>query len=362
MKKHLPILPLLLSLVPFAVKLPYCFEAMKSSPAERFNWCFLVGAIFLAALALPKIFADGFPKVDFKPLKCVVVVIPLMLVLFGVLRNIYLAVLLGGAALPFSIVYCIYGWREAFLLLPAFGMLLLSIPNVGLLLSSLLGWKDLLIKVTIAILLVAAIPLFYTLKKPVPKLSTAIFCSIAILVALAYLASGHYSAALQLPVAPDFGKLISDNFRGVKQIDVSNYKNFYGDSDIRLFSFSDNDGNMSNILQVSKIQNIHNVHPTTFCIRISGYGIVSEQTIHLSSKGNAPAFDVQEIVAEQNGMRHIFWQWYSTPHKSTASFLLFRTLYSPNGEWTAFLMDASVNGSIESTREMLHSMILAFLK
>ena len=362
MRKHLPILTLLLSLVPFALKLPYCFGAMKASPAERYDWCFLVGAFFLAALSLPKIFADGFPKVDFKPLKCVVAIVPLLMVLFGAVRNIHLAVLLGGAALPFSIVYCIYGWREFFLLFPAFGMLVLSVPNVGLLLSSVLGGGDLLIKVVIAVLLVAAIPLFYILRNPVPKPSTAVFCSLAALIFLAYLASGHYSAALRPPVAPDFGRLISDGFRGIQQIDVSNYKNFYGDSDIRLFSFSNNDGNISNVLQVSKIQNIHNVHPTTFCVRIGGYGIVSEQTLHLPSKENAPAFDVQEIVAERNGRKHIFWQWYSTPQKSTASFLLFRTLYSSDGGWTAFLMEAAANDSVEDTREMLHQMILAFMK
>ncbi len=361
MKRLLPTIAILISLLPFAVELPYCFSAMKSSPAERLNWCFLLGAIILAALVLPKIIKGGRPKPSFAPLKCITLVPPMLMLLFGIVKHIHLAILLGGALLPCSAIYCIYGWRELFLLAPAFGTLVLSIPNVGLLLSSVLGFDSILIKTIAALLLAAAIPFFYILKNPVPKPTTTFFCLFAILVALAYLAGGHYSAALRPSVMPDFSKLIFNDFRGIQQRESPRDKRFYGDSDIRRFTFTDGN-NIVNILQVSKIQNIHNVHPTTFCIRISGYDIVSEQTFHIPQDGKRPAFDVQEIVAQKNNQRHIFWQWYSTPEKSTASFLLFRTMYSSDGNWTAFLADTPANESIEQSRKALQSLIQGFIE
>ncbi len=358
----MPILALLVSFLPFALKLPYCFEAMKSSPAERLDWCFLVGALFIAAFAFPKIIESGLPKTAFSPLKCIALLPPALLILLGIVKNIHLVTILGGVLLPCSVIYCIYGWRELFLLAPAFGTLILSIPNVGLLLSSVLGLNGLLIRVVIALLLAAVVPVFYMLKNPIPKPSTTLFCLLAIVVLLAYLARGHYSNSIRPSIMPDFGKLIFNDFRGIQQSDSSIYKNFYGDSDIRRFIFTDKNNNIVNILQVSKIQNIHNVHPTTFCIRVSGYAIVSEQTLHIPQNEQHPAFDVQEIVAENNNQKSIFWQWYSTPEKSTASFLLFRTLYSSNGNWTAFLADAPVNKSIEDTRELLQNLIQGFME
>ena len=360
MKKAIPHLLLPLSLIPFALELPYCFSAMRVSPAERFNWCFLIAAFLLVIFIGPKLVEQGFPKVNFKPLKWLVVIPPLALWLFGLVRNIHLATLLGGGLLPCAIVYCIYGWRELFLLSPAFGVLLLSIPNIGLLLSSVLGFDGILIKTIFALVLAAIIPILYVLRNPIPKPSTAFFCALALLVAFAYLAGGHYSASLCSPTIPDFDKLISEEFRGIRQSDTSQYKNFYGDSDIRQFNFTDKAGNVANILLVSKIQNIHNVHPTTFCIRVGGYAILSEQTMHIKQDGQHQAFDVQEIIAEKNGRKHIFWQWYSTPDKSTASFLLFRTLYSSQGNWTAFLVDAPVNATAEDARNMLQSLIRGF--
>ena len=362
MKKFLPISALLASALPFALKLPYCLQAMKSSPAERMNWCFLVGALLLAALSLPKIIEGDFPKHSFAPLKLLALLPPALLIIFGFVKNIHLAALLGGALLPCSAIYCIYGWRELFLLFPAFGMLILSIPNIGLLASSVLELDGLLIKLVIALLLVSSIPFFYILKSPIPKPATALFCLLALLVVIAYLAGGHYSNSMRPPLMPEFDKLILNEFRGIQQGDSSIFRNFYGDSDIRRFIFSDKNNNIINILQVSKIQNIHNVHPTTFCIRVSGYDIVSEHTLHIPQTEQHPAFDVQEIVAEKNSGRHIFWQWYSTPEKSTASFLLFRTLYSSNGNWTAFIADAPVNTSIEHTQELLKSLIQSTAK
>ena len=335
---------------------------MKSSPAERLNWCFLIGTFFIAALAIPKIIEDGIPKTTFAPLKCITLLPPALLVLFGIVKNIHLAILLGGVLLPCSAIYCIYSWRELFLLSPAFGVLILSIPNVGLLFSSVLGFNGQLIKTVIAFLLAMVIPFFYILKKNIPKPSTTLFCSLAILVALAYLASGHYSASIHPSVIPNFGKLIFNDFRGIQQGDSSQFINFYGDSDIRRFIFTDNNNNIINILQVSKIKNIHNVHPSTFCIRVAEYSILSEQTLHIPQKGKQPAFDVQDIVAQKSNSKHIFWQWYSTPEKSTASFLLFRTLYSSNGNWTALLVDAPINESIENTRQLLQNLIQGFME
>ncbi|MBQ7649847.1 MAG: hypothetical protein IJS15_02750, partial [Victivallales bacterium] len=216
MKRILPISAILISALPLALKLPYCLQAMRSSPAERLNWCFLIAAFLMATAALPKILKDP-PKPTFAPLKCLTLFPPILLIVFGVVKNIHLATLLGGVVLPFSTIYCIYGWQPLFLLSPAFGTIVLSIPNIGLLASSVLGLDGLLLKVVAAILLEAAIPIFYILKNPVPKPATALFCLMAILILLAYLAGGHYSSSIRPPVMPDFDKLILNDFRGIHQ-------------------------------------------------------------------------------------------------------------------------------------------------
>ena len=71
--------------------------------------------------------------------------------------------------------------------------------------------------------------------------------------------------------------------------------------------------------------------------------------------------DVLEILAERQGRKRLFWQWYSTPTRSTGSFLLFRTLYSPKDDWSAFIVDTPVADSLEERRETLHRFVGEFM-
>ncbi len=72
--------------------------------------------------------------------------------------------------------------------------------------------------------------------------------------------------------------------------------------------------------------------------------------------------DVLEILAERQGRRRLFWQWYSTPSRSTGSFLLFRTIFSQKDNWSAFIVDTPVGDSLEERRETLHRFVAAFME
>ena len=366
MNKHLKhILFLAAASLPFVLELPYAWRAMRVSPAERWNWCFAIWAIvlFLAGAAWNR--WEETPS-DQKsttttPL-CFALLVPAVLLLsLGYYRHIHLAILLGGIMLPMSLAYVFYGWRVLRVLLPACGVLVLFCPSVGIWLSTLLPLNGILLKLLLAGVFTLFFPLLVSNLLTHFPVEKALFCAIALLLAAGYWLNGQFLTR-QPPLRPQFDSLLSSRFRGIQEPEDERDRQFFGNSNIQRYLFQDEKKHPIQVLAISDIDNIHNVHPAIYCLRCSGYQILSETSRLFPPDDHLPPIEVLEILAELHGEKILFWQWYSTPSFSTCNFLLFRMLYSKKDNWSVFILNTPVRYSLETTRFQLRAFLQDFLK
>lgn len=381
MKRAYSILLLCVSAIPFVLELPYACKAMTISSAERWNWCFVLWAALLAFLAVflrhwkeeheraekayredgdqqePPALEPGpsLPAWHFASLLPAI-----LLLLFGYMKQIHLAVLLGGIMLPFALTCCLFGWRKGLSLLPCCGVLIFFCPSIGVALSTLFTLDGLLLKALCALAFTALLPCILFCRMPKISLEALLFAGIALLIAGSYwLRSGVVSRHPAL--LPVFDNLVSTRFRGVAEEISAGDRHFYGDSTIKRFYFNDQNGNTIQVLALSNIDNIHQVHPTAYCLRVGGYQTTVEHARLLPQKGNCPSAEILETLAERSEERRLFWQWFSTPEYSTSNFLLFRTLYSPANDWNVFVIDMQLTGTLEEGQQLLHEFISDFM-
>ena len=359
MKRFFPPLLLLLSAIPFVLELPYCYHAMRSAPPEHWNWCFFLAAAILVFLVIPKLRRS--PAAPFPPAPVrFLILLPAFLLLFGgYFRQIHFLVLVSGILLMLSMVLCLYGWQIAAPLLPAAGMLLLSLPNTGFLMASVFPFGSLHLKLVAALCCCLLVPLVYCMKKRIPDPSALLFWVLAALVFFGYLFS-ETSPAPSAPLLPDFSPLISPHFTGIADTVTQGDFQFFGNSRINRFLFNDKDERIINVLEVGDIENIHQIHPVVFCLRASAFQTLSERTIPWTD-GEQNPWSIREILAQRNGEKYLFWQWYSTPRQSTSSFLLFRSIYTQEDNWTVYLIGTPVTDAYEQSHRLLGLFIRDFL-
>ena len=362
MRKWWKILCCALALLPFACELPYIFHAMGVSPAERWNWCFGILALVLLSIGCAVFCVkDSLHYIQMRSFwRFASLLPPLLLLLFGAFRHIHLAFLIGGILLPYALAACLFGGKMALLLLPGCGMMALFCPSVGIILSTIVPLGGILLKSILAALLAVLLPCIAFFRLPRLKLEAFAFAALVLMIAGAYALHGHASSRRH-PLKPAFDSLLSEHFKGVQDTVSAADRQFFGDSNINRFTFIDQKNNAIQVLSVSRIDNIHQIHPTTYCLRVNGYNILKEHILHIPKENDAQAMDMQELVAERNGERHIFWQWYSSQKYSTASFLLFRAAYSPAQNWSVYILTMPVASNIDETRRTLRTFILEYL-
>lgn len=366
MNKHLKhILFLAAASLPFVCELPYAWRAMRVSPAERWNWCFALWAIvlFLAGAAWNrwKEAPSDHKSTASIPLRFALLAPAVLLLSLGYCRHIHLAILLGGIMLPMSLANVFYGWQVLRVLLPACGVLVLFCPSVGIWLSTLLPLNGILLKLLLAGGFTLLFPLLVSNSLTHFPVEKTLFCAIALLLAAGYWLNGQLLTR-QPPLRPQFDSLLSSQFRGIQEPGDERDRQFFGSSNIQRYLFQDGKQHPIQVLAISDIDNIHNVHPAIYCLRCSGYQILSETSRLFPPDGRLPQIEVLEILAEFHGEKILFWQWYSTPSFSTCNFLLFRMLYSKKDNWSAFILNTPVRYSLETTQFQLRTFLQDFLK
>ena len=388
MKRKLCFLVLGLSTLPFLFELPYAFKAMQISSAERWNWCFIIWAGLLVAFAYYLRHWMEQRAAEYKAFLCpdiisqedgqqsagkVVRTVPerhctlsyilpipaLLLLLFGYVKHIHLAVLIGSIVFPYTLAGYLFGWHKVWQLLPGCCVLLFFCPSIGVFLSTVFTLDGLLLKAICALVFTVLMPLLVFFKVPKITVETFVFVCIALLLAGSYwLRSG--AIARHPSLVPVFDDLISTHFRGVEDEISSGDRHFFGDSNIKRFLFNDQKGNIIQVLVVKDIDNIHQIHPTAYCLRVGGYQTTVEHSRHLSPNAKNSSPEVLETLAERSEEKRLLWQWFSTPEYSTSNFLLFRTLYSPSKEWSVYIVDMPLNGTLEEGQQLLQKFIAEF--
>jgi len=366
MNKHIKrILFLTAASLPFVCELPYALRAMRVSPAERWNWCFALWAIVLfltgAAWNRWKEAPSDRKSATSAPLRFALPVPAVLLLSLGYCRHIHLAILLGGIMLPLSLANVFYGWRVLRVLLPACGVLVLFCPSVGIWLSTLLPLDGFLLKLLLAGGFTLLFPLLVSnslTRFPVEK---TLFCATALLLAAGYWLNGQLLTR-QPPLRPQFDALLSSKFRGIQEPEDERDRQFFGNGNIQRYLFQDEKQHSIQVLAISDIDNIHNVHPAIYCLRCSGYKILSETSRLFPPDDHLPQIEVLEILTELHGEKILFWQWYRITSFSTCSFLLFRMLYSKKDNWSVFILNTPVRYSLETTQFKLRTFLRDFLK
>ena len=384
MKKRYSILLLCLASIPFMLELPYACQAMRVSSAERWNWGFVLWAALLAVSAfLLRRWKEGreaeaaaLREVTSHSEECktqhsekgrghtsawryATVLPPLILLLFGYVKHIHLAVLVGGIFLPYMLAGCLLGWRKVLQLLPSCCVLLFFCPSIGVFLSTIFMLDGLLLKAFCALVFTLLTPCLVLCKIPRISFETLAFGGIALLIACCYWVRGC-TISRHPSLLPVFDNLVSSGFRGIEEEISATDRHFFGDSDIKRFLFTDPNGNTIQVLVVSKIDNIHQIHPTAYCLRVGGFHTQLEHSRRLQTMAKNPLAEVLETLAERSEEKRLYWQWFSTPEYSTSNFLLFRTLYSPANDWSVFIIDMPLNGTLEEGQKILQDFISVF--
>lgn len=373
-----------LSLIPLLLEMPYVFRTMGNSPLESKNYVFLLLAIAQVAFAIFMGHKNNTLKLDGKlNTAC------LLITLFSAAclavswyKLVHLAVIISSIGLFWSVTCIVYSWPTACALLPACAMFLLGVPSTGFLLGNATGLNGLAAKALLAAVLLPLTPLLSS-PKYCPPPAALLYAGTALAIAACY-GMKMTTGRLAPPLMTHFKTLAADGFHGTDMAISEADKTFYGNSDISRFLFSDAEGHAIHVLEVANVADIHAIHPMAYCLRASGYTLESEQTFaittlpnlrrshltlpnlqmnHLTdsrtSHGNSQIF-INEIVSSRGGRRSLHWQWYTTPEHSTASFLLFRSIYSPAENWRMIHVSTDLASTPEKSRLRLQHFLQAF--
>lgn len=348
----------LLVLLPLLWELPYIFKAIGESPLESYNYVFLALAVGQCAFSFIKCNKDNTLK-RLEKLNLIgvfLILLSLMCLAASWHKHIHFALILSSVALIWSVSFTLCNWPAACALLPICAMFMLGIPSTGFLLGNATGLNGLTAKSILATVFLLMTLLATSKYRPSPK--TLIYACACLAIAACYCVN-MTPGSLAAPLSPNFNALSADGFSGTNMEISDADRNFFGTGDIQRFFFSDNNGNAIQVLDVANVANIHAVHPMTYCLRASGYILENEQTIAITIDGREVF--VQEITAIHGGKRTLHWQWYSTPEHSTASFLLFRSVYSPKENWRIIQLCATMNDTPENARASLLHFTNAFV-
>lgn len=347
-----------LSLVPLLWELPYVFRAMSTSPLEARNHYFILLAIAQAAFALYIGHKHDTLKFSEKPNVAFLSFVLISLACLAVSwhKNVHFAMLLSSTCLFWSSSCTIFNWPTACSLLPSCAMFMLGVPSTGFLLSNATGMSGLAAKTIFAVLLLLLTPLASSNCRPSPN-KLLYFCACLALVA-SYgmkLTTGRMAPALLLHCST----MSAADFNGTNMEITEADRSYYGQSDIQRYLFLDATGTAIHVLDVSKVADIHSIHPMAYCLRASGLTLESEQTVAIKADGRVAY--IHEIITSGNGRRYIHWQWYSTPENSTANFLLFRSAYSKADDWRMIQLTTDLTDTPADSRLRLMRFTEAFL-
>lgn len=98
--------------------------------------------------------------------------------------------------------------------------------------------------------------------------------------------------------------------------------------------------------EVTLGDNVHEVHPLSFCLKSQGRTALGEKLI----RGGDP--EVVETITLADGRRMVVWTWYTGTEESTASFVRFRLKGGPG--WRRYTLIAP---DAEGTREIFKQII-----
>lgn len=337
------------SFLPYAWKLPYMTNAWRSSPMDRFDWLFLL----LAAVALLATLRVLLARRSRTQCVYLVALLPsLLLMALGVALEIHAAAIMGAVAFSWSMLWFALGWRSAYTAVPIYAIMGLSCTSTSYWLgyfSGSLQWNGLAIKGVLTLLLLAWLLHNVFRERQVRRETFCFYLAFAVLIFSAWQARTLYRTAA--PFLPDFHTLDRGEFFGQAMEITPADERFFGASDIGKYIFASDDSIVT-VLAVTCVDDIHQIHPASHCLRVSGWAIDAENidSVDVASQ----RLYVSEIIARRDGQRIMVWVWYSSADASTGNFLAFRRLWRQGTPWfTAQVSTPCAQGTENDARAVL---------
>jgi hypothetical protein len=344
-KPMLSQLVIALGFVPLAIKLPYMLRAWRISPLDRFDWIF--GVLFAAAVAVAaRKVIERREKPDAAALAALLPFFGLFVLSFAVSTNAL--GIAAGIAFSGATVWLAWGWRSAYTILPAYGILMLMCTSSTYWLTYFFKVDGLAAKAVLTILfgIWQAINIKWEHRVPREKFCFAAAATLAALMIWQTAASPAQTPAF----LPGFAAGSFGNYLGREQEITDADRRFFGDSNIERYYFVSDSGAV-NVLALDCGQNINQVHPASHCLRSSGWSILSEQLKEVSLHDHH--LMLSEIVAVNEHSTLLVWVWYSNRRFSTGSFIDFRRSWRQQPDWYTYQISTPLDRNIEVSRRRL---------
>jgi len=357
MRRHLVIKNLLLVVIgsaPLLFEAQYWFQAMQVSRLEQWNWLFLGcwAIFFFSALFFTRKDKDE----NFKLLILFALIAAVGFV-FGQIKNVHGFSIISGIVFFWCVVGVFRGWNFSFLLIPSWGIFLLSCPSVSYYLSAFSFYDGFVVKLimmgVLLLLQMFLVKIYH--DRRIPKFKVCFFFLLFVGTMLSYFYSPPGNGGFDAALCPKFKKLKFGSYIGAPVNASIEDRRFFKQTHIERFYFLDQLSRSTLVLKVSKIKDVHNIHPLGYCLRAGNIKILKEH--YQSIRVEAKQYTIWEIITDEDEQQKIYWQWYTTDRKSTGSFLTFRCYYSPKDSWTVIQMVCNVETDLDSCRNRLKNFI-----
>ena len=397
MKLRVPI-AFLLGASLYLAKLPYLLGAWKSSPMDRPDRFIFIAASLTGVLALfaamrrritPLHDSQSIAATWWRIVPALFPRLAAALAAASSLAAFAYALAIGVNALEIvaailfnaSLVAAVCGFDAAVALSPAFFMFSLAVPSSTYWLGTYFGVDAASVTIGKYALAAAAALLEVKLARSDPvKPLLPRRAVVAAAAAAAVLAAG---VALKMRIEgeaiadgaafrPDFSAVGAVNGSGASATGPGTsaagaflsrevepdaaFKRFFHTSEAKQWIFADRE-RVINVLEVRLGKDIHEIHPSTHCLRSTGWRVVSECTREETL--NTHRLALAEAYVTRGSESAVNWTWYSDASIETPSFVRFRSR-AATGDWRIYQIRVSAAEGVEKARAALREFLSLF--
>jgi len=337
--------------IPFFFTLPYTVNSWRASPMDRMNWIFLLAFLLVAACSAPAVLDSAKQnKVDWFALLAAAAAA--VLYAAGITKQIHMVRILAGTWFWWTGVWFFCGWKAAWAMIPAFGVLSLGCTSTTFLMCRHLLVQPqtaLLLKLGAAVLCAAACAVLlltdYVMKREV----------FWFLLAAGAILTGTLTSRGTGKTAPAFRPDLGAPVEGFTTLETPLSEDtirFFEGATVHQYAISDGIFRAST-LEVKCGDDIHKIHPASHCLRSSGAEILSESVV-MHAMPDGRSLPVTEIRSRIRGTPVLTFVWYTGPKETIGSFYTFRRKWSPSEPWYSYQVVTEVyDGNEDAARKFL---------
>lgn len=340
--------------IPFFCTLPYMVNSWRS-PMDRRNWIFFLAFLLVAVCSAPAV-KDSAKQKGFDWFALLASAAAAALYAAGIMKQIYMIRILAGTWFWWTGVWFFCGWKAAWAMIPAFGVLSLGCTS-----TTFLMCRHLMIQPQTALFL---------------KLGAAALCALAcavitltdyvmkrevfwFLLAAGAILTGTLTSRGTNKTAATFRPDFSSPVEGFTSEETSLSEDtvrFFEGATVHQYDVSDGIFR-AGVLAVKCGDDIHKIHPASHCLRSGGAEILSESVV-MHTLPDGRSLPVTEIHSKIRGTPILTFVWYTGPKETTGSFYTFRRKWSPSEPWYSYQIVTGIyEGNENAARKFLLNLL-----